>query len=101
MQASVVERLFSLKENGTSVSQEVSAGVTTFMAMSYLIFVIPSMLADGGIPRDAATSSVILVTVAVTLLMGLWARYPVGVAPGLGITAFFAYYVCGPAGFTW
>lgn len=86
MQASVVERLFSLKENGTSVSQEVSAGVTTFMAMSYLIFVIPSMLADGGIPRDAATSSVILVTVAVTLLMGLWARYPVGVAPGLGIT---------------
>ena len=89
MQASVVERLFSLKENGTSVSQEVSAGVTTFMAMSYLIFVIPSMLADGGIPRDAATSSVILVTVAVTLLMGL------------GITAFFAYYVCGPAGFTW
>lgn len=101
MQASVVERLFSLKENGTSVSQEISAGVTTFMAMSYLIFVIPSMLADGGIPRDAATSSVILVTVAVTLLMGLWARYPVGVAPGLGITAFFAYYVCGPAGFTW
>ena len=101
MQASVVERLFSLKENGTSVSQEVSAGVTTFMAMSYLIFVIPSMLADGGIARDAATSSVILVTVAVTLLMGLWARYPVGVAPGLGITAFFAYYVCGPAGFTW
>lgn len=83
MQASVVERLFSLKENGTSVSQEVSAGVTTFMAMSYLIFVIPSMLADGGIPRDAATSSVILVTVAVTLLMGLGARYPVGVAPGL------------------
>lgn len=101
MQASVIERFFGLKENGTSVSQEVSAGITTFMAMSYLIFVIPSMLADGGIPRDAATSSVILVTVAVTLLMGLWARYPVGVAPGLGITAFFAYYVCGPAGFTW
>lgn len=101
MQASVIERLFGLKENGTSVSQEVSAGITTFMAMSYLIFVIPSMLADGGIPRAAATSSVILVTVAVTLLMGLWARYPVGVAPGLGITAFFAYYVCGPAGFTW
>ena len=99
MQASVVERLFSLKENGASVSQEVSAGVTTFMAMSCIrILVIPSMLADGGIPRDAATSSVILVTVAVTLLMGLWPRYPVGVAPGLGITAFFAYYVCGPAG---
>ena len=94
-------RFFGLKANDTTVSQEVSAGITTFMAMSYLIFVIPGMLSDGGIPREAATSSVILVTVAVTLLMGLWARYPVGVAPGLGITAFFAYYVCGPAGFTW
>lgn len=101
MLQSVVDRFFGLKANDTTVSQEVSAGITTFMAMSYLIFVIPGMLSDGGIPREAATSSVILVTVAVTLLMGLWARYPVGVAPGLGITAFFAYYVCGPAGFTW
>lgn len=101
MLQSVFDRFFGLKANDTTVSQEVSAGITTFMAMSYLIFVIPGMLSDGGIPREAATSSVILVTVAVTLLMGLWARYPVGVAPGLGITAFFAYYVCGPAGFTW
>lgn len=101
MLQSVVDRFFGLKANGTTASQEISAGITTFMAMSYLIFVIPGMLADGGLPRDAATSAVIMVTVAVTLLMGLWARYPVGVAPGLGITAFFAYYVCGPAGFSW
>ena len=101
MTQSVVDRFFGLKENGTNISQEFSAGLTTFMAMSYLIFVIPGMLADAGLPRDAATSSVILVTVTVTLLMGLWAKFPVGVAPGLGITAFFAYYVCGPAGFTW
>lgn len=72
MLQSVFDRFFGLKANDTTVSQEVSAGITTFMAMSYLIFVIPGMLSDGGIPREAATSSVILVTVAVTLLMGLW-----------------------------
>ena len=98
---SFVSRYFDLKGNRTTIAQECSAGLTTFMAMCYLIFVIPNMLADGGIPKDAAVASTIIVTVAVTLLMGLWARYPVGVAPGLGITAFFAYYVCGPAGFSW
>lgn len=99
--ASVLDRYFGLKENHTSVSQEVAAGLTTFMAMCYLIFVIPSMLADAGMPREAVTGSVVLITTIVTLIMGLWAKYPVGVAPGLGITAFFAYFVCGPGGFTW
>ena len=96
-----LENYFKLKENGTTISQEVFAGLTTFMAMSYLIFVVPGMLADGGMPKDAVVGATILVTIAITLLMGLWAKYPVGVAPGLGITAFFAYYVCGPAGYTW
>ena len=95
------ESYFKLKDHNTTVSQEVFAGITTFMAMSYLIFVVPGMLADGGMPKDAVVGGTILVTIAITLLMGLWAKYPVGVAPGLGITAFFAYYVCGPAGYTW
>ena len=96
-----LESFFQLKENNTSVRQELLAGLTTFMAMSYLIFVVPSMLADAGIPKDAAIASTIFVTIAITLLMGLWAKFPVGVAPGLGITAYFAYFVCGPMGFTW
>lgn len=96
-----LESYFKLKDNNTTVSQEVFAGITTFMAMSYLIFVVPGMLADAGMPKDSVVGGAILVTIAITLLMGLWARYPVGVAPGLGITAFFAYYVCGPAGYTW
>ena len=96
-----LESLFRLKENNTSVRQELLAGLTTFMAMSYLIFVVPSMLADAGIPKDAAIASTIFVTIVITLLMGLWAKFPVGVAPGLGITAYFAYFVCGPMGFTW
>lgn len=96
-----LESLFRLKENNTSVRQELLAGLTTFMAMSYLIFIVPSMLADAGIPKDAAIASTIFVTIVITLLMGLWAKFPVGVAPGLGITAYFAYFVCGPMGFTW
>lgn len=97
----LLERLFRLKEHGTSVRQEFFGGLTSFMACCYLIFVIPSMLADAGMDRTSVTGAVVLTTIVVTLIMGLWANYPVVVAPGLGITAFFAYYVCGPAGFTW
>lgn len=97
----MMERLFRLSANGTSVRQECLAGLTSFMAMSYLIFVVPGMLADAGMPRESVVASTIWVTILITLVMGLWARFPVGVAPGLGITAFFAYYVCGPAGYTW
>ena len=84
----MLEKIFALKANGTSVRQELRAGLTSFMAMCYLIFVVPSMLADAGMPRESAVAAVIWVTIAITLLMGLWARFPVGVAPGLGITAF-------------
>ena len=97
----MMERLFRLSAHGTSVRQECLAGLTSFMAMCYLIFVVPGMLADAGMPRESAVASTIWVTMIITLVMGLWARFPVGVAPGLGITAFFAYYVCGPAGYTW
>lgn len=97
----LLERFFHLNENGTSVRQEFFGGLTSFMACCYLIFVIPTMLADAGMDRTAVTGAVVLTTIVVTLIMGLWANYPVVVAPGLGITAFFAYYVCGPAGFTW
>lgn len=96
-----LEKYFKLREHDTSIAQEFYGGLTTFMATCYLIFVIPSMLHDAGIPKDAATAATVVTTILVTLLMGLWAKYPVAVAPGLGITAFFAYYVCGPAGYTW
>lgn len=65
------ESYFKLKDHNTTVSQEVFAGITTFMAMSYLIFVVPGMLADGGMPKDAVVGGTILVTIAITLLMGL------------------------------
>ena len=98
---SLLETIFRPAAKGSTVRRELLAGLTSFMAMCYLIFVVPNMLADAGMPRDGAVAATIWVTVIATLIMGLWARFPVGVAPGLGITAFFAYYVCGPAGYTW
>ncbi len=97
----MLERFFKLSAHNSSVKQEVLAGLTNFMAMGYMIFVVPAMLADAGMPHTSAIAATIWVTIAATLIMGLWARFPVAVAPGLGITAFFAYYVCGPAGYSW
>ena len=97
----MIESLFHLKENGTTVRTELLAGLTSFVAMCYLIVVVPGLLADAGVPRVSATAATIWVSVVSTLIMGLFAGFPVGVAPGLGISAFFAYYVCGPAGFSW
>lgn len=96
-----LEKIFHLRENGTNPGRECIAGLTTFVSMCYLIFVVPGMLADAGMPRQDSVAAVIWITVLATLLMGLWARFPVGVAPGLGITAFFAYFICGPGGYTW
>ena len=95
---SLLDKLFNLQARGTSIKTECIAGLTSFMAMSYLVFVVPGMLADAGMPKESSIAAVIWVTIFATLLMGLWARFPVGVAPGLGISAFFAYYICGPAG---
>lgn len=96
-----LERVFHISASGSTPRREFLAGLTTFVSMCYLIFVVPGMLADAGIPRGEAVCATIWITVLATLLMGLWARFPVGVAPGLGISAFFAYYICGPAGYTW
>ncbi len=96
-----LDRFFSITKTGSSIRTECMAGLTTFLSMCYLIFVVPGMLADTGMPADSAVSATIWISILATLLMGLWANFPVGVAPGLGISAFFAYYICGPAGYTW
>ncbi len=101
MANALLERLFSLTERKTTVRREVLAGLTTFVAMAYIIFVVPGMLADTGMPRGAAMVATIFSTVIVTAIMGLYANFPVGVAPGMGLTAFFSYYVCGTMGLPW
>ncbi|MBQ9452285.1 MAG: NCS2 family permease [Desulfovibrio sp.] len=101
MHLPLMERIFHIEQRGSTIRRELLAGQTSFMAMCYVIFVVPGMLADAGMPKDAAVAATIWVTILATLLMGLWARFPVAVAPGLGISAFFAYYICGPAGYDW
>lgn len=99
--AAGIAAFFKLKERGSSIRNEFVGGFTTYMAMAYVVFVVPGMLVDAGMPKDAAITSLILITAAATLLMGLWANFPVAVAPGLGISAVFVYYVCGTMGLPW
>src|SRR5438477_12735273 len=79
-----VDRLFRLSERRTDVRTEVIAGATTFLAAAYLLVVIPSVLASGGLDRGAATTTTIMVFVAATLFMALYANLPFVVGPGIG-----------------
>ena len=97
----ILERVFKLSEKGTTVKTEILAGLTTFVAMAYIIFVNPSILADAGIPKEAAIAATVWSAVIGSAAMGLWANFPVAVAPGMGLNAFFAYYVCGVLGLHW
>ena len=94
-------RVFKLSEKGTTVKTEILAGLTTFVAVAYIIFVNPSILSDAGIPKEAAVAATVWSAVIGSAIMGLWANFPVAVAPGMGLNAFFAYYVCGVLGLHW
>lgn len=96
-----MEKFFKLKENGTQVSTEVIAGLTTFFAMSYIIFVNPAMLSQTGIPWGAVFLATIIASVVGTLVMGLFANVPYAQAPGMGLNAFFTYTVVFALGFSW
>ncbi len=93
--------MFKLKQNGTKVSTEIMAGITTFFAMSYIIVVNPSILAESGMPWGAVFLATIIASIIGTLVMGLVANVPYAQAPGMGLNAFFTYTVCFAMGFTW
>lgn len=96
-----VRNYFELERLGSTVSREIAAGATTFLTMSYIVFVNPAILADAGIPREAAMGATCLAAAFGSLLMGLWARHPIALAPGMGINAYFAYGVVGGMGVDW
>lgn len=87
--------MFKLKENGTSVRTEFVAGLTTFLTMVYIVIVNPFILADAGVPFDQVFLATIIATVIGTLWMALAANYPIAIAPGMGLNAYFAYSVVG------
>ena len=96
-----MEKFFKLRENGTTFSREVVAGLTTFFAMAYIIFVNPDMLSQTGMPYQAVFLATIIASIAGTLVMGLFANVPYAQAPGMGLNAFFTYTVCFGLGFSW
>ena len=97
----MLEKLFKLKQNKTSLKQEAVAGLTTFMTMAYIIFVNPMMLADAGMDHGAVFVATCLAAAVGCLVMGLMANYPIALAPGMGLNAFFTYTVVGEMGYSW
>lgn len=96
-----MERYFKLAEHGSSIRTEVIAGVTTFLTMAYIIFVNPDILSSTGMDRDAVFVATCLAAAIGSAIMGIWANWPIGMAPGMGLNAFFAFTVVGAMGFTW
>jgi len=96
-----LDKFFKLSENHTTVRIELLAGLTTFLTMAYIIFVNPTILGDAGIPKDAVFVATCVAAAIGTLIMGLYANYPIGLAPGMGLNAYFAYTVVKGMGFPW
>ncbi|MFC3631842.1 NCS2 family permease [Paracoccus angustae] len=96
-----MERYFKLSQHGSTVRTEVIAGITTFLTMAYIIFVNPDILSTTGMDRNAVFVATCLAAAIGSAVMGLWANWPIGMAPGMGLNAFFAFTVVGAMGFTW
>ncbi len=94
-------RTFKLEEHQTDVRTEVLAGLTTFLTMAYIILVNPNILADAGMPHDAVFVATCIAAAIGTMIMGMYANYPIAMAPGMGLNAYFAYAVVKGMGFTW
>lgn len=97
----MLEQLFKLKEHGTNVRTELIAGVTTFLTMSYIIFVNPDILSTTGMDKSAVFVATCLAAAFGSFIMATVANWPIGMAPGMGLNAFFAFTVVGAMGFSW
>ncbi|MCQ2589979.1 MAG: NCS2 family permease [Treponema sp.] len=96
-----MEKLFKLQERGTTVSKEIIAGITTFLAMAYILAVNPGMLGETGMGFGPVFTATAIASAIATLVMAFWANLPVALAPGMGLNAFFTYTVCFGMGCSW
>lgn len=97
----LLERVFHLQENQTTVRRELLAGLTTFMTMAYVVVVNPRILADAGMPVDGVLFATCISAAIATLIMGLWANYPIALAPGMSLNAYFTYSIVIGRGIPW
>src|SRR6202045_1760144 len=98
---SLLERVFHLAENQTNVRQELLAGVTTFMTMGYVVVVNPRILSEAGMPVEGVLFATCISAAIATLIMGLWANYPIALAPGMSLNAYFTYSIVIGRGVPW
>ena len=96
-----LERIFQLELNNTSIKQEFIAGFTTFITMAYIIFVNPQMMAASGMDLGASFVGTCIAAAIACFAMGFYSNWPVGLAPGMGLNAFFTYTVVGEMGYSW
>ncbi len=97
----MLERLFNLKEHNTDLRTEIMAGITTFMTMSYIIFVQPAVLGAAGMDAGAVMVATCLSAALGTVLMAFLANYPIALAPGMGQNFYFSYIVVLTLGYSW
>jgi AGZA family xanthine/uracil permease-like MFS transporter len=90
----LIDRYFKLSENNTSVRQELLGGITTFVTMAYVVVVNPQILSQAGMPADGVLFGTCISAAVATLVMGLYANYPIALAPGMSLNAYFTYSVC-------
>lgn len=98
---SFMERYFQLKEHNSSIGKELIAGLTTFMAMSYILAVQPAIMKDAGMPVEAVAVATAVISALASIAMGIYSKYPFALAPGMGENLIFAYVLVGVAGFSW
>lgn len=96
----MLKKLFGLNPNETTPRTEIMAGITTFLTMSYILAVNPSIF-SGLMPEGAVFTATALAAIVGCVVMALWAKLPYGLAPGMGLNAFFVYTICGIMGYTW
>lgn len=97
----ILERLFRLSEHNTSIKTEILAGITTFVTMSYIMFLNPIIMSKTGMPFDGLFLATCIGAAIASIIMGLYANWPVGLAPGMGLNAFFTFSVVGSMGYSW
>jgi AGZA family xanthine/uracil permease-like MFS transporter len=97
----MLEKIFHLESHNTSVKQEFLAGFTTFITMAYIIFVNPQMMASSGMDQGASFVGTCIAAAIACFAMGVYSNWPVGLAPGMGLNAFFTYTVVGEMGYSW
>ena len=98
---SLLERTFQIEERGSTVRTEILAGVTTFLTMAYIVFVNPAILSETGMPVPAVAAATCLSAAIGCILMGLLSNYPIALAPGMGLNAYFAFTVVKEMGVPW